>query len=106
MGHAQCTDVIGRRRHRQLSFRGPRSPPLSTSSSKSIPARVNGLFRIGLSVNRIRIRITELAFQSSSTNGAQSAFHNLCLARCLGAWRNLLATTGDCRGYMRSVQRG
>jgi len=37
---------------------------------------------------------------------AHECIHNLCLARRLGAWCNLPATTGDCRGYVRGVLRG
>jgi hypothetical protein len=50
-----------------------------------------------------RFRVTEQAFQYE---WRAECTHNVCLARRLGAYCNLPATTGDCRGYMRGVQRG
>jgi hypothetical protein len=100
MEHAQCADVIGRRHHRHLSFRpsavaAAPSASSSTSRQRLVPNRArrqshpHPLHRTGLPVRM-----------------AHRALHNLRLARRLGTWCNLPATTGVCRGHMHGVQRG
>ena len=96
MGHAQYANVVIVHYHSALP--GRRRVILNVHAH-----RVSGQFRIGLGVHRFCIRFTEQAFQYERR---AECIHNLCLARRLGAWCNLSATTGDCRGYMRGVQHG
>jgi hypothetical protein len=53
-------------------------------------------------VYRFRICFTEQAFWYEWRT---ECIHNLCLARCLGAWCDVPATTGDCRGYMGGPEK-
>jgi hypothetical protein len=96
MKHGQCADVIGGAvivsyysavcgRRRSLHV------VLNVHTH-----RVSGLFRIGFGVNRMRMRFTEQAFQSSSTNGAPSAFP-IC------AWPVVSAPGAACPPLQRIV---
>jgi hypothetical protein len=103
MEHAQCADVIcGAVIVNYHSAIPGRSGSFRVDLNVHTH-RVSGLFWIGLGVHRFCIRFTEQAFQHE---WRAECIHNLCLARRLGARCNLSATTGDCRGYMRGVQRG
>jgi len=105
MGHVQCANVYRWRCHHQLSFcLSAVTTASSASSSMFIPIRSAAGYESDLT--SIASTSSSANKPSSSTNGMLSAFHNLCLARRLGAWCNLPVTTGGRRGYMHGVQRG
>ena len=100
MEHAQCADDT-----RVLASPSSSTiiPPSAAPSSTSIPIASAASGKSGSASIAYRIRITEQAFQYERR---AETIHNLCFASRFGAWCNLLATTGNCRGYMCGVQRG
>ena len=97
MEHAQCADIT------DGAVIINRHPAVRRVVLNVHTHCTSGQFRIGFGVNRFSIRFTEQAFQYE---WHAECIHNLCLTRRLGAWCNSPATIGDCRGYMRGVQRG